>query len=110
MCIYPIYDQLSHLLNVMRCHAHRVSENFGNQFRDADLINAKSRIRRDNCASREVDSFPGQISSESSLLAFETLNQTARWFLWLHVHCETREFAVDVYKCDPGREVKNGTI
>ncbi len=45
----------------------------GDAVRDADLVQAECRIRRDDRPCREVDPFPGQRATEPAFLAFEAL-------------------------------------
>ena len=49
------------------------------------LVDSEIRVGRNDCATAEVDSLAAQVASESALLAFKTLSESAREFLGLEM-------------------------
>jgi len=67
MFVWPIDDQLSHLLNIVLGHLLWIGQDLGNVNGDADLVNLKVRVWRYDCSAGEINSLAGQIASKSSL-------------------------------------------
>lgn len=57
--------------------AIREGENFGDTFRDGDLVNLKIWIGRNDRTSGEIDTLSRQVATEATLLSLETLTKPA---------------------------------
>lgn len=73
-----------------------ICENLGDSFWDSDLIDTKVGVRGNDGAAREVDTFPGKVSSKSTLFPFESLTEASHWFL-AHLWRNTWQFGIDVH-------------
>lgn len=78
-------DQASKLFDVVAIDFVRESQDFGHEDRHHDFIDSAVGVRRDDRAASEVDTLTGQILSEPTMLAFNTLTQTSAWLLLQHV-------------------------
>ena len=61
-----------------------------------NLFNAKIRIWRDDSSARKIDSFAGQVSSEPTLLALQTLDEPAGELLRRFVGRNAGQLTVEV--------------
>lgn len=69
MNVASISDRLLESVDVERCDTLGICENFRNSFRDSDFVDTQIRVGRDDSTTREVDTFPRQIASETALFA-----------------------------------------
>jgi hypothetical protein len=73
--------RLSQSPDVVRRNSFWIGQDLGYTLWNCHLVNAKVRIRRNDGPSREINTLSGKVSSESSLLALESLHETTDGFL-----------------------------
>lgn len=77
MDISAVDDTTSQTFNVVCVHRLRVGQDLGHVHRHCDLINAEVWVRRNDCASTKVHALSRQVSTESTLLALQSLADAA---------------------------------
>lgn len=96
MHIAPIPHRLPQPINVETGNPLGIRQYFRHTLWNGDLVDAQIRVRGYNGTAREVDTLSGEVASETTLLAFETLAETANGFL-AHLRGNARHFGVDVH-------------
>jgi hypothetical protein len=94
--IRSIPNSLLETSNIVGCDAFRECEDLGYTFWDGDFVDTEVGIGGNDGSSGEVDSLSGEVSSETTLFAFEALDEASDWFL-AGLGGDTWEFGVDVH-------------
>ena len=78
--VRTIVHKLSQLIDVVRSYCFGNCESSSNTHRNSKLIKSKIWVWGNHSSCRKVNSFAHQVSSQSTLFAFETWPYTLYWF------------------------------
>lgn len=96
MHVAPIPHRLPQPVNVETRDSLGISQYLRHTLWNSDLVDAQIRVRGYNGTAGKVDTLSGEIASETTLLAFETLAETANGFL-AHLRGDAWHFGVDIH-------------